>query len=83
MLDGFDMRIDQPSWAVNRWLTGVIHLFRPQIEALLRQRDERLRAWQRQHPEVNAYEDRRLEVTSQLAIDVEAQVRLLEEHLAR
>jgi hypothetical protein len=28
------------------------------------------------HPGVNAYEDRRLEVTSQLPIDIEAQVRL-------
>jgi hypothetical protein len=29
------------------------------------------------HPDGHAYEDRRLEVTSQLPIDVEAQVRLL------
>jgi hypothetical protein len=77
MLDGFDLKMDRPSWAVNRWLTGLLRLFRPQIEELLRQRDERLRAWQKRHPEVNAYEDRRLEATSQLPIDVEAQVRLL------
>jgi hypothetical protein len=74
MLDGFEMRMDQPSWAVNRWLTALLRLFRPQIEALLRQRDARVRAWRRQHPDANAYEDRRLEVTSHLAIDVEAQV---------
>ena len=82
MLDGFEMRMDQPSWAVNRWLTALLRLFRPQIEALLRQRDARVRAWRRQHPDANAYEDRRLEVTSHLAIDVEAQVRLLEKRLA-
>jgi hypothetical protein len=77
MLDCFDLKMDRPSWAVNRWLTGLLRLFRPPIEQLLRQRDEHIRAWQKRHPEVNAYEDRRLEVTSHLPIDVEAQVRLL------
>jgi hypothetical protein len=67
---------------VNRWLSALLRLFRPQIEVLLRQRDERVRAWQRQHPEVDSYEDRRLEVTSQLAIDLDAQVRLIENRLA-
>ncbi|MGH6900948.1 MAG: DUF6969 family protein [Geminicoccaceae bacterium] len=81
MLDGFDMRMDKPSWSVNRWLTGMLRLFRPQIEELLRQRDGRVRAWRRQYPDVNTYEDRRLEVTSQLPIDVEAQVHMLEQRL--
>ena len=82
MLGGFDVRIDKPSWSVNRWLSGLLRLFRPQIEALLQQRDERVHAWQREHPEIeNVYEDRRLEVTSQLPIDVERQVRLLEQRL--
>jgi hypothetical protein len=81
MLDGFDMKIDKPSWSVNRWLTGMLRLFRPQIEELLQQRDERVRQWRLQNPDVNTYEDRRLEVTSQLPIDVDAQVRLLEERL--
>jgi hypothetical protein len=58
-----------------------LRLFRPQIESLLRERDERIRAWQRAHPEVNTYEDRRLEVTSQLPVKVEAQVELLEQRL--
>jgi hypothetical protein len=81
MLDGFDMTMDKPSWTVNRWLTGMLRLFRPQIEELLQQRDERVREWRLQNPDVNTYEDRRLEVTSQLPIDVEAQVRMLEERL--
>jgi hypothetical protein len=82
MLDGFDMKVDRPSWAVNRWLSGMLRLFRPQIEELLQQRDARIREWQAAHPEANAYEDRGLEVTSQLPIDVEAQVRALEQRLA-
>ena len=81
MLDGFDMKVDKPSWSVNRWLTGMLRLFRPQIEDLLQQRDARIRQWQTANPEVNTYEDRRLEVTSQLPIDVEAQVRALEQRL--
>jgi hypothetical protein len=55
----------------------MLRLFRPQIEELLQQRDARVRVWQRDHPGVNAHEDRRLEVTSQLPISVEAQVELL------
>jgi hypothetical protein len=81
MLDGFDMNMDKPSWAVNRWLTSLLRLFRPQIEDLLQQRDARVRQWKMQNPDVNTYEDRRLKVTSQAPVDVEAQVRLLEERL--
>jgi hypothetical protein len=77
MLERFDVKMDKPSWSVNRWLTGLLRLFRPHIEELLQQRDERIRAWQMRHPDVNAYEDRRLEVTSQLSVDVDAQVRRL------
>jgi hypothetical protein len=83
MLDRFDVQLSRPSWPVNRWLSNLLRLFRPQIEALLQQRDERLRAWKRQHPEVNAYEDRKLEVTSQQSVSVEAQVALLEQRLGR
>jgi hypothetical protein len=81
MLPRFDMKMAKPSWSVNRWLTSLLRLFRPQIEHLLRQRDARVRHWQMHHPEVNAYDDRRLEVTSQLPVDVAAQIRLLERRL--
>jgi hypothetical protein len=81
MLHGFDMKVDKPSWSVNRWLTNMLRLFRPQIEALLLQRDKQVRQWKLRNPDVNTYEDRRLEVTSQLAIDVDAQVRRLEKRL--
>jgi hypothetical protein len=83
MLDCFDMQMNKPSWPVNRWLTGMLRLFRPQIEVLVQQRDERVRGWQRQHPDVNTYEDRKLEITSQVPVDVDAQVALLESRLGR
>jgi hypothetical protein len=81
MLDRFDVALSRPSWPVNRWLSSLLRLFRPQIEELLQQRDARVRAWQRANPEVNSYEDRRLEVTSQLPVSVEAQVAQLERRL--
>jgi hypothetical protein len=83
MLDRFDVQLNKPSWPVNRWLTQMLRLFRPQIEVLLQERDERLRAWKQAHPDNNAYEDRRLEVTSQLPVSVEAQVEMLERRLER
>ena len=82
MLEGFDMRMAKPTWPVNRWLSAMLRLFQPQIVDLVIERDERILAWKMQHPDVNVYEDRRLEVTSQLTIDVEDQVRQLEERLA-
>ena len=84
MLGCFDVKISRPSWPVNRWLSAMLILFRPQIEDLLQQRDERIRTWRREHPEAeNVYEDRRLEVISQMPISVEAQVALLERRLGR
>jgi hypothetical protein len=59
----------------------MLRLFLPQIEELMQERVERVRDWRLQNPDVNSYEDRLLEVTSQLPIDVEAQVRMLEERL--
>jgi hypothetical protein len=81
MLDGFDLKVDKPSWSVNRWLSAMLRLFRPEIEHLLQERDMRIREWQAAHPEANAYEDRRLEITSQVPIDVAARVHLLEQGL--
>jgi hypothetical protein len=83
MLECFELRMSKPSWPVNRWLSGMLRLFRPHIEALLLQRDAQVRAWQREEPDGNTYEDRRLEVTSQMPIDVAAQVEVLEKRLRR
>ena len=82
MLDSFDMEMDKPTWTVNRWLTNMLRLFQPQIVDLLMQRDETILQWKLKHQDRNVYEDRELEVTSQLSIDVEAQVDLLSRKLA-
>ena len=63
MLDGFVIDHARPSWPVNRWVSGMVCLFRPQIAALLHARDAVVAAWVEGHPDGNVYEDRDLEVT--------------------
>ncbi len=50
MLDRFDMRTEQPSCDLNRWVTAVIAMFRPQAEDLIRARDARLAQFAAEHP---------------------------------
>lgn len=50
-------------------------LFRPQIEALIRQRDQVIADWGRRYSGVDVYEDRRLELTGYTPINVEQQIR--------
>lgn len=83
MLDRFRMDLSYPSLTVNTWMTAMVRLFRPQIEALLRQRDAAVAAWQAQAPEGNAYEDRDLEIPSVTEISAEAQIRAVEAERAR
>ncbi len=78
MLDRFDIDHAHPSWPANRWLGAMLRLFRPQIEALILARDEVVAAWARSHPAVDVFEDRELEITSQLAISVEEQIAAVE-----
>ncbi len=74
MLDNFEMDLLYPSWPANIWVTATVRLFRPQIEWLLRQRDQTIGAWEQSHPDVDVYEDRELEITSQINIDVDTQL---------
>jgi len=74
MLDAFEMDHAFPSWAVNRWITALLRLFRPTIEVLLRERDAAIEAWRRKHPGVDVFEDRELELTSRTPISVESQI---------
>lgn len=81
MLDHFEMDLLYPSWPVNIWITSTIKLFRPQIEWLLHQRDNTIKEWQVKHPDKDVYEDRDLEITSQLTIDVDQQLVLAKDLL--
>ncbi|HYB11560.1 MAG TPA: hypothetical protein VEJ16_18020 [Alphaproteobacteria bacterium] len=74
MLDRFEIELAQPSWPVNRWITAMVRFFRPQIELLLLERDRAVAEWQRRHPNVDVFEDRRLEVASAVEIAVDGQM---------
>jgi hypothetical protein len=50
-------------------------LFRSDIEALLKARDQAVRDWQAKHPDETVYEDRGLEITSTQDISVEKQIK--------
>ena len=78
MLDVFDIGHAQPSWPTNRWVTAMIRLFRPQIEAILRERDESIAVHMRTHPGANVYEDRGFEVLSVREISVDDQIAAVE-----
>ncbi|MGR7921505.1 DUF6969 family protein [Zobellella denitrificans] len=71
MLDRFSIDHANPSWPVNVWLTQMLVLFRPHIEALLWHRDEAVAEWRRRHPGEDVFEDRRLEITGYLPISVD------------
>lgn len=64
----------QPSWPVNIWITGLVTLFRPQVRLLVEARDKAIERWMASHPEGNTFEDRDLEVTSELVVDVDDQI---------
>lgn len=82
LLDGFVVDLAKPSWPLNRWLTAMLRLFRPQIRHLVRSRDQAVAAWAAAHPEGDVFEDRRLGVTSEMPISLEAQLRALSQALA-
>lgn len=75
LLDVFKIDHAQPSWPMNRWISAMIALFKPQIAELLRMRDRKVADWQEQNPDTDVFEDRDLEVPSLLDISIERQVR--------
>lgn len=83
MLDRFNMDHTFPCLAVNRWITSMVCLFQPQIEALLRERDRTIEAWRKKAPEKDVYEDRDLEITSIATIDVQKQITAVKAALQR
>lgn len=82
MLDYFMIDHAWPSWPTNRWISAMLSLFRPQIFALLDQRDLTMADWQRRYPDVDVYEDRGLEITSMAEISVEDQMMRIRRELA-
>jgi hypothetical protein len=72
MLDRFAVRPAPPYALISRWLTAMVRLFGGEIERLLRARDSVVAEWAAQDPAANVYENRGLDVTSFMEIDVAA-----------
>ncbi len=84
MLDRFIVDLARPSWPLNRWISAMFRLFRPQMCELLQARDAAVMNWRRRHRgKVHVFEDRRLEVASTLTIDLGEQIRAIELALRR
>lgn len=84
MLDRFVLGAIAPSPLLNRWLTALLGLYRPHLADLMSRRDTAVMEWRRRRrAKVHVFEDRRLEVTSTLAIDLERHIDLIEAALRR
>ncbi len=78
MVARFKIDLAWPSWPTNRWVTAMVRLFRPQIETLLHQRDAKVVAWHKTHPDADVFEDRRLDLPSQVKISLDQQIRAVD-----
>jgi len=78
MVERFKIDLARPSWPTNRWVTAMVRLFRPQIETLLHQRDAKVVAWHKTHPDADVFEDRRLDLPSQVKISLDQQIRAVD-----
>jgi len=83
LIDRFAIEKTEPSADLNTWVTGMVRLFRPQIAALLEERDRVLERAAESRPEGagTILEDRALQNLCELPIDLVAQIRALEEAL--
>lgn len=77
LLPIFSIDHAQPSWPTNLWLTALLQLFQPHIEALIEHRDQVVNAWRKAHPGQDVFEDRALEITGYLPISIESWVAAL------
>ena len=73
MVNSFEIDHARPSWPVNRWITGMLRLFRPLVKDLVRERDRVIERWRLEHPG-DVFQDKNLEITSQQGISVDKQV---------
>lgn len=76
MLDRFVITERGPSGLLNRWVSAMIRLYRPQVAALLRARDGTVMSWRRRR-RTHVFDDARLEITSRLDIDLDVQLAFL------
>ncbi len=69
LLPRFDVHLARPSYLVNRWLTAILNLYAEEIASLIRERDGTIDA-HRPADGTPPREDRALEVTSEVFVDL-------------
>ena len=74
MLDRFTLDAAEPQCPVDTWLSAVVRLYQPEIAMLLRERDRTVMDPRHRRRRVDVFEDSRLEITSSLAIDLDARL---------
>ena len=74
LIDRFEIDHAQPSWPVNKWVSAMLQLFHPQVVALIRARDIRVKEWAEAKQPENAYEDRDLEITAVVDVSIDDQI---------
>ncbi len=75
MLDRFALGPVPPSPHLNNWLVALLGLYKPLLADLLARRDAAVMDWRRRwRAKVHVFEDRRLEITSTLEIDLDSQL---------
>lgn len=79
MLDGFTVAERSPVPEIDRWLTALLAMFRPQIGHLVHARDAALEKHRASHEAAGTdlYEDRELEILSIAPISIESQLERL------
>lgn len=81
IVDRFVIDHARPSWPVNRWISAMMVLFRPQVLALLEARDAGIARWADERPGTNVYEDRELEIVAAMDISVDDQIAAIDRRL--
>jgi len=81
MVDRFSIDHVYPCLAVNTWITAMLRLFWPQIRELLKARDKVIREWALKYPDRDVFEDRELDLTSIMEINVDEQIAVVEKAL--
>ena len=78
LLDRFVLDAAEPAGCVNFWLAAIVRLYQPEIAALLRERDRMVMDPRRRRRRVDVFEDPNLEITSSMAIDLDARLAAVE-----
>ncbi|MCF8479814.1 MAG: hypothetical protein K9H25_05240 [Rhodospirillum sp.] len=80
-LDRFALDRSGEPGAVNGWLADMLTLYHGPIGALMGERDRVVAQWAESHPGELVYEDRSLQVTSSVTIDLAERVGEIEKYL--